>query len=400
MKRSPTNLVPLPALLAFSLLGLGTATATAQDLLVRAQRVVVAADTVLDDGTFLVRQGKIAWIGADIPVEARARAKVVDYGASTIVPGFVLAQTTLEQEPDLAEASLAFTPDLRASEAFDPWHERLLELPRHGVTSLAFSPSPRNVAGGIAAFVKPGREQGTLVAPELHLTLSLTAAARNPERQPTSLMGAMDLLRTTLTAARTGTQTGPDAAVLHQVLQGTRSVFVHADTFAELNAALDLSRDFGITIALVGAREAAKVLPRIVQLKASVVLDTLLPEARRAELRLPTLLAEAGVPFCFGGRPDRLRLSAVLAVRNGLDRRTALQALTRMPAVLLDRQSAVGSLRQGTAADFVVFRGDPLDLDSAYVATWIDGERAAGSDAEPATKPAAPAATATAAGDR
>jgi len=379
-----------------------TAAAPAQDLLVRARRVVVAPDTVLDDGALLVRQGKIAGVGEDIPPEARSRSKLVDYGDATIVPGFVLAQTTLDQEPDLAEASLAFTPDLHAAEAFDPWNERLLRLPELGITSLAFAPSPRNVAGGIAAFAKPGREQGTLVAPELHLTLSLTTAARNPERQPTSLMGAMDLLRTTFAIARTGTRTGPDAAVMQQVLQGSRAVFVHADTYAELNAALDLSREINVPFVLVGAREAAKVLPRLVQQKASVVLDSLRPEARLAELRLPTQLAEAGIAFCFAGRPDQLRLSAVLAVRNGLDRRTALAALTRIPATLLDQQAAVGSLRQGAAADFVVFRGDPLDLDAAFVATWIDGAKVAGHDAETAKKKTSASSTtpATAAGDR
>lgn len=378
------------------------ATAPAQDLLVRARHVVVAADTVLENGALLVRQGKIAGVGEDIPAEARSRSKLVDFGEATIVPGFVLAQTNLDQEPDLAEASLAFTPDLHAAEAFDPWNERLLGLPKFGITSLAFAPSPRNVAGGIAALVKPGREQGTLIAPELHLTLSLTSAARNPERQPTSLMGAMDLLRTTFAEARPGTRTGPDAAVLHQVLQGSRAVFVHADTYAELNAALDLSREINVPFVLVGAREAAKVLPRIVQQKASLVLDSLAPEARLAELRLPMQLAEAGVPFCFGGRPERLRLSAALAVRNGLDRRTALAALTRMPAVLLDQQANVGSLRQGTAADFVVFRGDPLDLDSAFVATWIDGVRVSGADALPPHETANPKSTtaATTAGDR
>ena len=390
--------MPIPVAVAMASLALLAPRAHAQDLIVQAKTIVVAADTILTDGAVLVRQGKVAYVGADIPADARTRAKVVDYGNATVLPGFVLAQTTLGQEPDLAEGSIAFTPDLRAAEAFDPWEERLLQLSSHGVTAFALSPSPRNVAGGIAALGKPGKDRGTLVATDLHLVLSLTAAARNPERQPTSLMGAMDLLRTTLTAARTGTQTGPDAVVLQQVLQGSRAVFVHADTFAELNAALDLSRDFGLSIVLVGAREAGKVLPRIVQQKAGIVLDSRDPDGRLADLRLPVRLAEAGVPFCFGGNPARLRLSAVLAVKNGLDRSTALQALTRMPAVLLDQQANLGSLRQGAAADFVVFDGDPLDLDAAHLATWIDGVRVHG--AEPAGKPSLPPSSTAAAGER
>jgi imidazolonepropionase-like amidohydrolase len=394
----PTTTQPLLCAAAFTLVATALPAQAAPpgpDVLVRAARVHVAFDTVLTDGALLVRAGRIAYVGAEIPTEVRAKARVVDYGDAVIVPGFVLAHTTLQQDADLAEATFAFTPDLRAAEAFDPWHEALAALAPAGVTSFALSPSPRNVAGGIAALGKPGRGQGVIAAPELHLVLSLAQAARNPERTPTSLMGAVDLLRTTFTGARTGTQTGPEAAVLRQVLQGSRRAFVHADTWTELNGALDLAKEFGFEPILVGAEQAEKVLPRLLQQKASVVLGPLSPDARLAMLRLPTRLAEAGVAFCFGGEPERLRLSAALAVRHGLDRSVALSALTRVPATLLDQSATIGSLRAEHAADFLVFRGDPLDLDAAHVATWIDGTCLAGSGTGATTK--APTDTAAAA---
>lgn len=347
----------------------------AQDFLVRSSRIVVAPDTVLTDSALLVRGGKIAYVGKDIPAEARAAAKTVDYGDATIAPGFVLATSTLGRDDDLAESAVAFTPDLRAAEAFDPWLERLGTLAGCGVTSVGWSPSPRNIAGGIAALVKPGAERGKVVVPDLFVALSLAGEARNRERAPTSLMGAKEMLHEALQTARVGVEIGPDVAVLRQVLEGSRRALVHADTFAELNAALELAEKFGFTPVLVGAREAEKALPRLVQSGAGVVLDALRPENRLAALGLPARLAEAGVPFAFGGPPDRLRLSAALAVRYGLDRKTALAALTRTPATLLGQQAAVGALRQGTAADFVVFQGDLLDLDAAHVATWIDGVR-------------------------
>lgn len=393
-RRSTTLLVSALPSLPFA------AMAPAQDLLVQARAVVVAADTTLDQGSMLVRQGKVAWVGADIPADALARARVVDYGDATVLPGFVLASATPGQDADLAETALAFTPDLRAGEAFDPWHETVLALPGFGVTAFVVSPSPRNVAGGIAALAKPGRDRGDIAAPDLHLALSLTGAARSQEREPTSLMGAMDLLRTALTEARTGVHTGPDAVVLQQVVSGSRGVFVFADTFAELSNALDLTRDFATPIVLVGARDAGKLLPRIVQQKASIVLGPLSPDDRLLDLRLPTHLAEAGVPFCFGGPAAKLRLSAALAVRHGLDRRTALQALTRVPATLLGQETTLGALRQGMAADFVVFRGDPLDLDAEHVATWVGGVCVHGSEPPPKkAAPRAPTAT-TAAGER
>jgi hypothetical protein len=261
------------------------------------------------------------------------------------------------------------------SEAFDPWQEELLRLPQHGVTSLLLAPSPRNLAGGLGALVKPGSEAagGRVVTAELHLALSLAQVARNPEREPTSLMGAIDALRTALQKAKSGLATGPDALILRGVLDGNRKVTIAADTYPELLGALDLAREFGFQPVLLGATEAHKLMPRLLEQKATMVLNPLRFDQPERQLQLPRLLAEAGVPFCFGGSAESLRLSAVLAVKHGLDRKTALTALTRTPAQTFDQTTQVGALRQGCGADFAVFGGDPLDLGSPHLATWIDG---------------------------
>lgn len=355
-----------------------------QDVLVRAAKIVVAhgsggqAGTVLTDSALLIRDGKIAYVGNDIPAEARQKARVVDYGDATISPGFVLAATTMGRDADLAESAFAFTPDLRAADAFDPWQDELDQLAPSCVTSFGLAPSARNVAGGIGAIAKPGKGEGRVVAPEVFVGFSLTSAARNPERMPTSLMGARELLRDAFDTARVGVEVGPDLAILRQVMSGQRRAMMHADTFAEINAALELAKEFNFAPVIIGARDAHKVLAKLAERGAGVVLGSLSPTARIAELELPKKLAEASIPFCFAGRPDRLRLSAALALRHGLDRKTAHAALTRTPATMLGQQANVGSLRQGCGADFVVFSGDLLDLGSHHVATWVDGVRVLG----------------------
>lgn len=361
--------------LTLTVVAMACAPIAAQDVLVSAGRIVLAPDAELAPGRILVRDGKVAYVGDEIPAEARQNARKVDYGSAAVFPGFVLAQATLGQEGDLAEAAFAFTPDLLAAEAFDPWHEDLDALPRQGITAFALSPSARNIAGGIAALCKPGKDRGRIAEIELHLQLSVARVARDQNRAPTSLLGAIDMLRTAFGDAKAGLQGGPDIAIVRQVIDGSRRVFIHADNYTELNAALDLARDYAFEPVLIGAGEAEKVLPRLVQQKAAIVLGTLRPEMRLAELRLPATLAEAGVPFCFGDDPRQLRMTAVLAVHHGLDRKIALQALTRTPAMLLDQQTRIGALRQGCDADFTVWSGDPLDLDSSHLATWVDGVR-------------------------
>lgn len=375
--------------------GMGAASAAAQDVLVQASRVVVAfgtgnpAETVRNNSALLIRDGKIAFVGNDIPAEARRNARVVDYGNATISPGFVLAATTLGRDVDLGEGAIAFTPDLRTAEAFDPWLEQLDVLAPAGVTSFGLVPSARNVAGGIGALGKPGKDQGRLVAAEAFVGFSVSRTARNQEREPTSLMGAHQMLRESFTQARNGVKLGPDLAVLRQVMSGQRPAFFYADTFAELNAVLELGADFNFAPVILGGGESHRVLKKLAARGAGVVLNTLNPMMRKVELELPAKLAKANIPFSFAGRPDQLRLSAALAIRHGLSRDAAAAALTRTPATFLGQQATVGSLRSGCGADMVVFAGDYLDLSARHLATWVDGKLVAG------TAPKAPKKTRT-----
>lgn len=381
--------LPLLSLLGAALCG---PSLSAQDVLVTAGQIVVAPGTTLQDSALLIRDGRIAYVGDEIPAEARQAARRVDYANATISPGFVLAATTMGREQDLGENAIAFTPDLRTSEAFDPWHERLHVLPSCGVTSFGLSPSSANVVGGIGALAAPGHahQQGGIVADELFVGFSLTQNARNPEREPTSLMGARAMLFEAFTAARNGVEVGPDLAVLREVMSGSRRAFVHADTYAEIDTVLDLGEQFGFSPVVLGAREAEKIPERMAAGVAGVVLGTIAPGAPAKQKELPAELARRNVRFAFAGRSDQMRLSAAIAVRNGLDRNTALAALTRTPAELLGVQERVGSLRQGCRADFVVFEGDLLDLHARHLATWVAGERAHDatlSHAHPATAP-------------
>ncbi len=400
MTREPTRARPasLPmSLTAAVLLPLAVAAAQApptpapagaRDLLVRCKSLVVAPDTIVAPGELLVRDGKVAHIGREIPAEARVRARAVAFADATIVPGFVLAHTTLGRDGDLVERTAPLTPDLLAKDAFDPFQRELLDLPRDAVTSCALAPASLNVAGGFAALVKPGAELGRISRDQVFAKFALVASARTPERPPTALMGAIDLLREALRAAGRGGST--EAAAFTGVLHGDRRAFVHAESRAELLATLALAHEFGIEPVLVGASQADDLIEPIAQARAAVALWPLQPSFRDSQLQLPARLEARGVPFCFIGDAMALRASAALAIRYGTSRKQALAALTRVPAELCASTESVGSLRRGCDADFAVFSGDPLDLDSRLLATYVDGVQLVGTP-PPTTTTAAPA---------
>jgi imidazolonepropionase-like amidohydrolase len=386
-----------------------------QDLLVRAPRIVLEPGAVLTGQALLIRDGRIAQVGAEIPPEAIAAARVVEFGEHTIVPGFVDPHTHLGLGDDLAERSSAVTPELRAGDAFDPFDEDLARKARAGITAAALAPLSANTFAGRAGVVRTGAI-GALQPQDAYLKIALVAESLDQERFPTSLMGATDLIRRSFAAARAaGDDSDASAAALRDALAGGMRTMFHARTHAEITAALDLSEELAIAPILLGADEAARSLERLRALRASVVLAPLTPSSREPLLALPALLEAAGVPISFTtvpameiaaqrqaaqrpgrrggrgrseapaentpapvppiGRAQGLRVSAALAVRYGLSREGALGALTRVPAAQCGLAPARGTLRRGAHADFLVFAGDPLDLTSRLEAVYIGGER-------------------------
>ena len=64
-----------------------------------------------------------------------------------------------------------------------------------------------------------------------------------------------------------------------------------------------------------------------------------------------------------------------MAVAFGLDEQAALRSVTQWPAEILGIADRVGSLAEGLEATFFVTEGDPLEITSPVVQTFVRGER-------------------------
>ena len=66
-------------------------------------------------------------------------------------------------------------------------------------------------------------------------------------------------------------------------------------------------------------------------------------------------------------------MTAALAVRGGLDRETAIKAITINAAEIIGASDRIGSVEVGKDADFSLFDGDPLDLAVTAKAVAVGG---------------------------
>ncbi len=172
---------------------------------------------------------------------------------------------------------------------------------------------------------------------------------------------------------------------LVEVLEGKRVVHHHTHRHDDILTVLRLRKEFGFRVVLHHVSEAWKVAEEIAEagVPCSIIfLDS--PggklEARDIEWKNGAELEKRGVLTAFHTddpiNDSRWFLrSAGLAVRAGMSRQKALEAVTIAGAEIMDLADQTGSLTAGKKADFVILSGDPLSVYSRVLETHVEGRK-------------------------
>jgi imidazolonepropionase-like amidohydrolase len=92
-------------------------------------------------------------------------------------------------------------------------------------------------------------------------------------------------------------------------------------------------------------------------------------------------LAEAGVRFCISSGGGSFASSSVrnlpyhaaMAAAYGLPKEQAVRAITLSPAEILGVGAELGSIEAGKSASLILTDGDPLEIRTKILSSWIDG---------------------------
>jgi imidazolonepropionase-like amidohydrolase len=165
-------------------------------------------------------------------------------------------------------------------------------------------------------------------------------------------------------------KTDPSDEALVKVLKKEAPLWLWVEWEQDVAWALDLAEKRGVKVALFGAVEADRLLPRIKDARAVVVLPPPLSfEEDSVVAPKPDLcvaLAKAGIPFVFttAGRPEfgaaGLPIAAALGVGRGLTEDEAVAAIAANAALALGMEKRMGRLVVGADADLALFEGSPL----------------------------------------
>lgn len=370
----------------------------------------------ISDGYLLADGGKIVELASMSDWnedKAQACAKIIDAQGRTLTPGLVDAHTHMGmwedglgfEGADGNEETDPVTPHLRALDGVNPMDVTFREALSAGVTTVVTGPGSANPIGGqLLAMKTRGHRIDDMV---IRAPLGIKAAlGENPKsvyndknQSPITRMATAALIRETLEKAQeyreqwdnyhTGTEDEekPDIdykmEAMLPVVRGEIPLHIHAHRADDIFTAIRIAKEFEIDMVLVHCTEGHLIAEELKEegypiLIGPVMTDRSKPELRNQTVQNPVVLSEEGIPISIiTDHPETpiqyLRLSAALAVQNGMAKNIALQSITRNPAESVGIFDRVGSLRVGKDADFVIWEGDPFSLEGKPFAVFCDG---------------------------
>jgi len=162
-------------------------------------------------------------------------------------------------------------------------------------------------------------------------------------------------------------------------LTGEVVTHIHAQTAIEMQYALRMAREFGLTVNIEHGFDGWKMIEDIKASVASITFVPMIYAFANYALYTPGILAREGVrvALTMDSASDFQKHHlhhAMIAVRYGMDPMDALRSVTIVPAQMLGVDDRVGSLEEGKDGDVVILDGDPMSTFTHVLYTIVDGQ--------------------------
>ncbi|MCF4101357.1 amidohydrolase family protein [Gillisia sp. M10.2A] len=380
-------------------------------------KIHVDPNTIIENGSFAVKDGKITAIGSSINIPKNSVK--IDLKGKEVYPSFIdiysefginkpeKAKGGGEPQYDASREGYYWNdhirPETNALESFSFNAEEAKKLQKSGfgVVNTHVPDGIIRGTGMLVALNTDGTEGDRILSDRSAQYLSFEKSVQSRQSYPTSIMGAMALLRQTYLDASwyaNGNSKTKDLAL--EALnrnKGLTQIF-KTDDLLEVMRADKVGDEFGIQYVIFGSGYELEKLEEIKATNAALIVPLNFPKALDVEdpylanfaslqdmkrwNQAPSnlsVLASNNIPFLLTTYSlkdgDNFKTNLLKAIEYGLDKKKALEALTTAPAKILGQENKLGVLKVGSWANFLITSGDFFDKETVVYENWTKGNR-------------------------
>jgi len=374
-----------------------------------AQTIAITGGTVypvsgpkLANATVLIRDGRIAAVGANVAVPTDATR--IDARGKWVTPGLIdgagqLGLVEISAVPGTREGTLqgdTIAAAFNVAEGINPASTLIPVTRIEGITTALAAPSGNLVSGQAVLIDLDGAtiEQMVVKSP-VGMVADLSESGKDDAGGSRAGIAARlrQVFRDALEYERRKTDysraqmrplsaSAADLEALLPVLHGRVLLIALANRRSDIETALRLAREFKLKLILAGGAEGWEIAAEIAAAGVPVLVEPMdnIPGYDSLGIRYENaaLLAKAGVTVALletdTHKSRNLRQQAGNAVSYGMTWDQALRAVTLSPAEIFGVADRYGSLEPGKVANVVVWSGDPFEFTTGVEHVLIRGK--------------------------
>lgn len=380
-------------------------------------KIFITPTQVIENGTLLIKDGKIEASGTSVDIPKNA--VVIDVAGKSIYPSFIDIYSEFGVEKPKRQAG-GRSAQYDATRTGYYWNDHVMPenkaLEKFSYDSKAATDLLKAGFGVVNTHIADGvvRGTGTLIAlnnesgNELRIIdqnsgqyLSFSKSVTSSQSYPSSIMGSMALLRQLYIDAdwyAKGNIKTKDLSLEAFNKNKNLVQFFEAGNRANIMRADNVGDAYGVQYIMLAGGDEYERINDIKATNAKLILPINFPDAYDVEnaylastLSLndmrawnqkpsnPKILAENNITFAFTTHdlksPKEFKTNVLKAIEAGLSKEKALEALTTVPAMLIGKQDVIGSLKNGSLANFLITSGDIFDEKTTLYENWVQGQK-------------------------